>query len=126
MSLVGFDVFSREYSLEAISPITAEMSAPNIPQKEVVKRTESVPNCEDLSFFEKLLKVFLPNHVPCIDSEEPEDTDDDTTEDDTTEDDTTEDGTQEAEGLLSMKSPWLFPVAGIVVFAGMYVYFKRD
>ena len=82
MSLVGFDVFSREYSLEAISPITAEMSAPDIPQKEVVKRTESVPNCEDLSFFEKLLKLFLPNHVPCVDSESPADTDEDTTADD--------------------------------------------
>jgi hypothetical protein len=131
MSLVGFDVFSREYSLEAISPITAEMSAPDIPQKEVVKRTETIPNCEDLSFFEKLLKLFLPNHVPCVDSEEPVDTDDDTTADDemTTDDETgeTEDSqTQEAEGLINMSSPWLFPVAGIAVLAGMYIYFKRD
>ncbi len=131
MSLVGFDVFSREYSLEAISPITAEMSAPDIPQKEVVKRTETIPKCEDLSFFEKLLKLFLPNHVPCVDSEEPVDTDDDTTADDemTTDDgtgDSDDSQTQEAEGLLNRASPWLFPVAGIVVFAGMYVYFKRD
>ena len=125
MSLVGFDVFSREYSLEAISPITAEMSAPDIPQKEVVKRTESIPNCEDLSFFEKLLKLFLPNHVPCVDSEEPVDTDDEMTTDDET-GETEDSQTQEAEGLVNMSSPWLFPVAGIAVLAGMYIYFKRD
>lgn len=123
MSIVGFDVFSREYSLEAISPITAERSAPSIPQREVVKRTESVPNCEDLSFFEKLLKLFLPNHVPCVDSEDPVDTDDDTTADD---DETDDSQTQDAEGLINYQSPWLFPVLGVGVLAGMWLYFKRD
>jgi len=54
-----------------------------------------------------------------VDSEEPVDTDDETGE--------TEDSqTQEAEGLVNMSSPWIFPVAGIAVLAGMYIYFKRD